>query len=154
MDIYDTDRVQAVWRRVLQPPQTAPDEDTLLQWLAAEKGSSATYRAMASRGNRFAPKLQRMAADEAHHARRLAALYFLLFGVRPQVRAAAADTARSFAAALRTAYQAELIAAKTYRTAARQYREQEHLFSALAEEEQRHARLLSEMTAEFLRRKM
>lgn len=151
MDVYDPVQVQAVWRRVLQPPQTAPDEEALLGWLAAEKGSAAGYQAMASRGGRFAPRLQRMAVDEAHHARRLAALFFLLYGYRPQVRAAASDTARSFSAALRSAYHAEIAAAKAYRAAARQFREQEHLFTSLAEDEERHAATLQAITAEHLR---
>ena len=136
MDIYDPVQVQEVWRRVMQPPQTAPDEDTLLRWLADEYAAAMTYRRLAARGGAT--------------ARRLSALYFLLFGVRPQVQPAATDTDRSFAAALRTAFAGETQAARVYRDAARRFPEQTSLFSALAGDEERHARWLGEMTAALL----
>lgn len=150
MDIYDPAQVQAVWSRVMQPPQTAPEEEMLLQWLSGEQASAATYRALASRGGSLARRLRHMAADETRHFRRLAALYFLLFGVRPQVLRAAADTDRSLSAALRSAYPAELSAAKSYRNAARRFPEQASMFNAMADDEEHHARMLWEMTAELL----
>ena len=150
MDIYDPAQVQAVWSRVMQPPQTAPEEEMLLQWLSGEQASAATYRALASRGGSLARRLRHMAADETRHFRRLAALYFLLFGVRPQVLRAAADTDRSLSAALRSAYPAELSAAKGYRDAARRFPEQASMFNAMADDEEHHARMLWEMTAELL----
>lgn len=152
MDIYDPVQVQAVWSRVMQPPQTAPDEETLLRWLAEERASAAAYRTLAARGGSFAPRLRHMAADELRHAGRLAALYFLLFGFRPQVFPAAADTDRSFGTALRSAYQGELAAAKNYRAAARRFPEQASMFESIAADEERHARMLWEMTAALMGR--
>ena len=152
MDIYDPVQVQEVWRRVMQPPQTAPDEETLLRWLADEYAAAMTYRRLAARGGASAQRLWHMARDETRHARRLTALYFLLFGVRPQVRPAATDTDRSFAAALRTAFAGETEAARGYHDASRRYPEQASLFSSLARDEERHARWLSEMTAALLGR--
>ena len=67
-----------VWRRVMQPPQTAPDEDTLLRWLADEYAAAMTYRRLAARGGATAQRLWRMSHDEARHARRLSAAPDLL----------------------------------------------------------------------------
>ena len=150
MDIYDPVQVQEVWRRVLRQPQTAPDEETLKRWLADEYAAAMTYRRLAARGGASAQRLWRMSRDEARHARRLSALFFLLFGVRPRVQPAATDTDRSFAAALRTAIAGETQAAREYRDAARRWPEQTSLFSALAGDEERHARWLGEMTAALL----
>lgn len=152
MDIYDPVQVQAVWSRVMQPPQNAPEEETLLQWLSGEQASAATYRALAARGGSFAQRFRNMAADETRHFRRLAALYFLLFGVRPKVFPAAADTDRVLSAALRSAYPAELSAAKGYRDAARRLPEQASMLNAMADDEEKHARMLWEMTADLLPR--
>ena len=93
-----------------------------------------------------------MAADETRHFRRLAALYFLLFGVRPKVFPAAADTERSLSAAMRSAYPAELSAAKGYRNAARRFPEQASMFNAMADDEEEHAHMLWEMTAALMPR--
>ena len=152
MDIYDPVKVQEVWGRVLQPPRTAPEEEMLLQWLSGEQASAATYRALASRGGSLARRFRHMAADETRHFRRLAALYFLLFGVRPKVSPAAADTERSLSAAMRSAYPAELSAAKGYRNAARRFPEQASMFNAMADDEEEHAHMLWEMTAELMPR--
>lgn len=152
MDIYDSAAVQKVWDRVLNTPQAGePDEATLTDWIAGEQASYRTYRAMANRAGRFAPQLRAIAADESVHARRLGALYFLLFGRKPQIFSGAAETARSFGAALRTAYAGELSVCRTYREAAKHWGEHAALLNALADDEERHARVLQTVTAGFLR---
>lgn len=150
MDPYDSAAVQAVWQRVLQPPQTSPDEETLLEWLAGEKGSYRYYQAMARRSARHRRQFLAMAGDEARHAARLAALYFLCFGRKPQVLSAAAETERSFGAALRAGYEAERGASRGYREAASRWPEHRTLLNELADDEARHARTLHDITAAFL----
>lgn len=148
MDVYDPSAVRAVWERVLAPQ--ALDERTLTEWIAKERASYRAYRNMARRSRKFASQFLKMADEEAAHARRLIALYFLLFGHRAQVFPAAADTQRAFGAALRVYYQGETQARDTYRSAAAQWKEHAALFSAIAEDENRHAQTLQKITAAYL----
>ena len=148
MDVYDSAAVQAVWGRVMQ--QRPLTEDILAEWIAAELASQRTYRSMARRDRRFAARFMHMANDEAMHARKLRGLYYLLFGHYPKVRAGAADTERSFGAALRTSYRGELAARDNYHAAAEKWQEHAQLFRAIADDENRHAQMIQKITSDYI----
>ncbi|MBO2526555.1 MAG: hypothetical protein CW335_00010 [Clostridiales bacterium] len=144
MEKIDPKRAQEVWQRVLQSRQEHPDEEQMRQWIAEIMAVERGYRRM--NAGRQTPLLRQMASEEQQHRRQLAALYFLLYGKRPDVLSGAAPGGRSLASALRDAYTAEQRAVRQWRSAAQRWITHRELFEDLAQGDQRHL--------EFLRRIM
>ena len=96
-------------------------------------------------------RLRAMAEEERGHVRKLSALYFLLFGRKPQILSGAAETGRSFLTALRSAYAGAVTRSRAYREAAKRWEQHSVLFNELANDEDRHARTLQTITAGILR---
>lgn len=142
MDIYDSEAVQKVWQRVLQKPGTEIPETALEDWIASCMGARRSYLAMAGQSRRLGRLFRTMAAEEAAHIRKLQGLRWLLYGRRDQIFSGSAEGKRDFHAALRSRYEAEQAAVREYRTAAQRYPQQEALFLTLAEDAERHCRLL------------
>lgn len=163
MERIDPKKAQAVWQRVMEarrgrppipprPPQEErpprreePSREELRQWLAEIMALSRGYRRM--NGGRFTPLLRRMAAEEQGHYRRLAALYFRLYGRRPEVLSGAAPGRRSLAADLRDAYGAEQSAVRQWREAAQRYPAYRELFEQFARDDRRHADQIARIMA-------
>ncbi|MBQ3356904.1 MAG: hypothetical protein IJG45_07335 [Oscillospiraceae bacterium] len=159
MEKINPKKARAVWQRVLQakheqPPMPRPErpplpeqpsEAELLQWLAEIAALARGYRSM--NAGRRTPQLRAMAAEEQGHYRQLAALFFLLYGRRPQVLSGAAPGRRSLAAGLRDAYAAEQNAVRQWREAATRYPAQRELFEDFIRDDRRHAEQLRRMMA-------
>lgn len=142
MDIYDTAAVQTIWERVRRSASPETLEETLAEWIACELADCEAYRALAKCG--FSAVFRALANDEACHARKLSALYFLLTGCRPAVCPAAKEDA-CLRSAVRSRFAQELKGAEAYRAAAAQWPAHAALFCALANDEARHACRLREI---------
>lgn len=152
MEKIDPKKARAVWQRVMEakhrrppmpprppvPPQPPapeePSQEELRQWLAEIAALVRGYRSM--NAGRFTPRLRRMAAEEQAHYRRLAALYFRLYGWRPEVLSGAAPGSRG---GLRQTYEAEQRAVRQWKEAAARYPSQRALFESFARDDRRHA---------------
>ena len=145
MEKIDPKKAQEVWSRVMQSKQEHPDEEQLRQWLAEIMARERGYRAV--NAGRQTPLLRKMASEEQNHRRQLAALYFLLYGKRPDVLSGAAPDKRALAAALRDAYSAEQSTVQQWRDAAKHYPMHRELFEKLAQGDQRHLELLRRIMA-------
>ena len=162
----DPKKAQAVWQRVAQskqeqpqqeqptqerrPPQwEQPPEEELRQWLAETMALMRGYRSM--NAGRQTPTLRAMAAEKQAQYRQLAALYFLLYGRRPEVLSGAAPGRRSLAAGLRDAYGAEQRAVRQWREAAARYPMHRELFERFARDDRRHADQLRRIMAANMR---
>lgn len=159
----DPKLAQAVWARVLranrpQPPipprppmpptpprPEEPSREELRQWMAEILARVRGYRSV--NAGRNTALLRRMATEEEGHRRQLAALYFLLYGRRPEVLSGAAPGKRSAASALRDLYGAEQRAVRQWREAARQYPTHAALFTQFARDDRRHAEQLRRILA-------
>lgn len=119
-----------VWQRVLQRPQTQPEEEMLKEWIADTLAASRSYQAMArmSANRRY----QEMARTEAAQARELSALLFLLYGTRERIFSGAAEGKRALTASVRSRYAAETAAEKAFREAAQRWPEHSTLFRKMA----------------------
>lgn len=122
----------------------------LLQgFIAHERADGQTYRLLARRAGGGAGRtLAAMAADEARHARRLTAAYFLISGVRFTPGAGAAlSPERTYPGALRERFSAERQGAERYRTAASRTDDPclKELFLELGADEEAHARLILDL---------
>lgn len=167
----DPKKAQAVWQRVTEarrrqpprppmplrpptPPQPPrppmppqPSREELRDWLAETMALARGYRMMNT--GRFTAQLRAMAAEEQTHYRRLAALYELLYGRRPEVLSGAAPGRRSLAAGLRDAYGAEQRAVRQWRDAAARYPAQKALFDGFARDDRRHAEQLGRIMGQI-----
>ena len=148
MNPYDHASVAAVWKRVAQEKQTDCLETALCAAIADERSANQTYLAMARCGH--CELLRQIAAQEACHAHRLSALYYLLYGCQPCRNETAQPKICNFCEAIRKAYASELEAAKTYGELAKQYPEHAQLFCAIMQAEQHHACLLRSLTERIL----
>lgn len=151
MDSFDASTVQAVWQRVLQTkPVSMTLPATLVDMVSDELTAHAAYLALSRCGGRFSPVFRAIAQEEACHARRLSALYFLLTGDCCTAARGAISEHRSLCTAVRTHYTEELNAARRYREAAERFVEHAALFHALADDEQRHSCRLHSIAAALL----
>lgn len=118
----------------------------LQEFIAYERNDEQTYRLLARRaGGGGGRTLAAIAADEARHARRLGAAYFLISGVRFRPEGAAClPPEGTYLSALRDRFLAEQRGAALYRTAAGRTDDPclKELFTELAEDETAHARLI------------
>ncbi len=153
VDPYDSAAVQAVWQRVLQvrePCEEATPESELAEMISDELTDQAVYLAIARCAGRFAPVFRAIAHEEACHARRLSALYYLLTGCRSCASRGAVKERWRLCDAVRERYAEELKGAKKYRAAAERWPEHAALFSDLADAEQRHSCRLHAVASEML----
>lgn len=143
MDINDSAAVRAVWQRVLQQTPSDPAPEAALAALISDEWTAhAAYLMLARRCGRFAAVFRSMAREEACHAQKLAALYFLLTGRKSCVLRGASAQREELCCAVRARYAAEREAEQTYRASAQRYPEHAALFCALADDERRHSRRL------------
>ncbi|MDR0889116.1 MAG: hypothetical protein LBM28_00535 [Oscillospiraceae bacterium] len=155
MNPYDPVAVQAVWNRVHNTEPTTlelPLEEALQSFIDDERVNSSTYIALARKAGRHASALRAMAVEESGHARRLAALYYLLTGREYLTRAREMKMRRSFREELRLRYNEKLRSGQSYRQAAERWQEQEPLFHSLARDEQRHAEIFHGIMQNLLQR--
>ena len=158
---FDYDSCRRVWQRVSPeldpypagegsagcPAAPAPDLKRLQELIEGELGDRRAYLCAA----RCAPHpvarrtLQRMAADEGAHARRLLAVYYLACGqcYRPALPSGPAESL-PWRALLRQRYHEEVCAARQYDRAAQRAGDAclSQLFRDLSRDETRHARQL------------
>lgn len=119
-----------VWQRVLQAPQTQPEEEQLKAWIADSLAAQRSYQAMA--GMPGGQRYRAMASAEAAQARELSALLFLLYGTRERILGGAAEGKRSPMASVRSRYAAETAAEKAFSEAANRWPEHTALFRKMA----------------------
>ncbi len=150
MNPYDSTAVSAVWQRVSQGKQNDSLECTLAETIANEYRSRNTYLSMARLC--WPDLFRRMAAEEGCHARRLSALYYLLYGCPPCQKDEGCPHICNLCEAVRDAFSGETKAAKNYQKLAQSYPEYADLFCSIAADEQRHARCLRSMTEQLLRK--
>lgn len=174
MERINPEQARAVWQRVLEakhrqppmppappmppiPPQPPvsprpptpprpperPSREEVRQWLAEILALARGYRSM--NAGRFTPALRRMAAEEQAHYRQLAALYYRLYGSRPEVLPGASPGKRSLAADLRDAYAAEQRLVRQWKDAAARYPAQRAQLERFARDDRRHAEQLRRM---------
>lgn len=153
MDPYDSASVRAVWQRVMAKDGQTELQQSLLEHIAGEYAARRSYEKMASRAGAHGSVLRRMAWEEGQHAKKLSALYDLLFEPLPRVATGVAEPKeqpQSFHEALRRAFRAELAAAERYRLLAQQQEQHRPLFLALAADEERHSRHLRQIAQSLL----
>lgn len=149
----DDMKSRQVWSRVMNAPCPAADgtqkKDAVLtarqvlELAQEEWADAAVYGSLV----RCAPQcareaLRQMARDEACHARRLAALYFLLSGEKACPEPGKPVCTACFNETLRQRYGEELRGQKRYQELAPQAGAQRCLFEQLACDEGRHAQTI------------
>lgn len=141
------------WDRVFsgcQKEQTAGSEDQLLQLIADEQADCLAYRQMASGCRKGRAVLLELSADEACHARRLSARYYVQTGQWPEVKTPETQSQQTMpedlCQALRTHYRQELAGARTYAVLAQsEIGDRRNLFEELAKDELRHSRAIMKL---------
>ena len=140
MDPYDKEKTRQIWKRVLGEECSearATDSARLRELIAAEKTAA---RVLAAWSRCICGEtLQRIAREEACHARKLETVYFLWTGECADVCIGDLPCYGCAAELLRAMHRAKLEAAASYRQAAEELPEYRCLFLALAEEETRQA---------------
>lgn len=144
MNPYDKEKTREIWKRVLSDEEPAEchamDSEQLRKMIEIEKTDACIYRMLARcASGSNADCLRRMAQEEAGHARKLEALFYLWTGKRACAVSGTLPRFRSLAEALRLRHPMELTGAEKYREAAAQLPEFQDLFLRLSEEEARHA---------------
>ncbi|MBE6984169.1 MAG: hypothetical protein E7434_00890 [Ruminococcaceae bacterium] len=150
MNPYDSQAVSAVWQRVRQGREVDALEQALSEAIALEHRAQNAYLAMARCGH--GALLRSLAAQEACHARKLSALYYLLFECPPCPQRQCPPKIDDFCEAVRQAYQGELMARQRYGRLAKSYPEHRELFCCIAKQEKQHACRLQQLTEHLLRR--
>lgn len=146
-EIFDS-----VWARVSDSP--APRQtDAKAEAEAFIRGELAdaagyAYMARMSGHTPVSRTLRRLSADEAGHAGRLRAAYYLAFGESPSVRREERERPVNLLGALRRAYWAEVEGEKRYREAAE--RAGSELYLELAADEAAHASEVSRLISILL----
>lgn len=125
------------------PMPLQPTQEELRHWLAETAALERGYRR--TNAGRSTPGLRRMAAEEQAQYRQLSALYFQLFGRRPEVLPGAAPGGHSTAADLRALYGAEQSAVRQWREAEARYPRQRDMFGRFARAARRHAEQVRQM---------
>lgn len=134
MDPY---QAAAVWQRVRQSTPEDSTQRILTEMIGREILSRDTYLAMSRLG--YSSFFRQLAEQEACHARRLSALYYLLYGTHPKKADPQCPKSCDLCESIRSAFLHELEAAKGYRRLAQTETEHAALFLALAKDEERHA---------------
>lgn len=162
MNPFDRATTQRIWARVLTgqneqedqniaPRETASLPQTLESMISAELADCAVYRQLARQN--FAPQVFRsIAAEEACHAQRLCALYFLLAGHRANAERTSVETIGRLPDALRDRFAQEQRSAAGYRTAATAWPSHADFFHSLAADEERHRSRIQALTERLCRR--
>ncbi len=150
MDIYDKQAVSAVWQRVHQGREKDKLEEALSEAIGFERRAASAYHAMARcSGN---PLFLRLSAQENCHAKKLSALYYLLFECPPCEQSQCPPRIDNFCQAVREAYRGEKMAIERYERMANDHPEHRELFCALAMEEKCHVHHLHRLAEQFLNR--
>ncbi|MDD3165418.1 MAG: hypothetical protein PHS97_06125 [Oscillospiraceae bacterium] len=140
----------AIWARVTAPGGTKPQPDVQAM-IADERSDCATYQKLAAMtGGTCAASLRAIARDEACHAKRLTALYFVKTGACPELAPSCPLLSGCMTALLRERYLAERAGAAAYRAAAEQDPESAALFTCLAGDEAGHAKAILAMLEQLL----
>lgn len=148
MNPYDHAAVSAVWQRVTQGQKSDDLEAALSAAIADERHAQKTYLALSQCG--YTELFRHLAAQEACHAKKLSALYYLLFGCPPCQSECCKIKICNFCESVRKAYQGELEAAKNYKTLAACHPEHAQLFCAIMKTERCHAEHLRTLTEKLL----
>ena len=144
MNPYDKEKTREIWKRVLSEEEPmechAMDSEKLRKMIEIEKTDACIYRMLARcTSGKNAECLRRIAREEACHARKLEALFYLWTGKRACVVSGKLPHYRCLAEALRARHPMELTGAEQYREAAEQLPEFREHFCRLADDESRHA---------------
>jgi hypothetical protein len=119
---YDNERARTVWQRVTATAAACPTADPaqLLDFLAETRQDSRAYSALAACvGGCDGAALRRIAGEKARAAKKLAAAYYLLTGMRPCTTPQPCCRVTCAAESLRQRYGAECRAAEDYAKASR-----------------------------------
>lgn len=149
MDVYDFERVQAVWQRVLGKRDGQMLRLEVEEMIAGEFAAATGYESLARQNRRYAPLLLSLSREERRHAMRLTALYRSQWENSPKIAAGVARESLPFPAGIRNAYGEELKTAENYRKMAEKWPEQRKLFLSLAADEQRHSRILRRISTDL-----
>lgn len=145
MDPY---QAAAVWQRVRQSGTAETLQAKLSESIAHEIRSRNTYLAMSRLG--YAPLFRQLSEQEACHARRLSALYYLLYGCPPEKAEAQCPKICDLCEGIRSVFLHELEASKGYRALAQAEPQHAELFCALAKDEEGHAARLRSLAERLL----
>lgn len=147
MDVYDFERVQAVWQRVLGKHDGQMLRLEVEEMIAGEFAAAMGYGSLARQNRRYASLLLSLSREERRHAMRLTALYRNQWERSPKIAAGVARETVLFSTGIRNAYKEELITAENYRKMAERWPEQRKLFLALAADERRHSQIFHRIAA-------
>ena len=148
MDPYDSVAVSAVWQRVHASRENDDLEQELTEAIGFELRAKSAYLAMAKcSGNML---FRQLAAQEACHAKKLSALYYLLFECTPCKPQQCPPRIDNFCSALREAYRGEQLAVERYERLANTYPAHREFFCALAKQEKEHACHIHRLTERIL----
>ena len=147
MDPYNMQAVSAVWRRVHQGRENDDLEHALSEAIGFERRAADAYMTMAkcSRNALF----ERLAMQEKCHAKKLSALYYLLFECPPCEEKTCPAKITNFCEAVRMAYQGEKMAIERYERMANDFPAHRELFCALAKAEKCHGQILLRFAERF-----
>jgi len=146
-------REAAVWERVMaasaQCPQPAKAQEPalspqqVLELWQAEQHAAATYNALAMKtGGRTRQTLLQLSRMEQEHEKKLAAVYYLMTGVRPKAERPVVSCSGIMEEEVRKLFEAEAEAARCYYQLAEQKGSFGAAFHALGQEEQQHSSML------------
>ncbi len=152
MNPYDTEKVRAVWQRVMAQDGDEAMKERLLELIAGEYAARRNYEKMAAQSGAYGAVLRRMAREEEQHARRLSALYDLLYGPMPRLATAVAEKEKlvDFHESVRRSFRRELSAAERYGEMADRLGQHRALFQTLAADARRHSRQLGHIAQNLI----
>lgn len=165
MNQIDCKQAQRVWSRVMaaqtdaQEPNEKTDQQTaqrapevsitpeqIMEQICGELSDAATYRALSNRMKGYAQKtLEELSRDERCHAKKLAAMYFLLTGKKACPKRPEPSCITCNAETLRRQYQKELAARDQYEMLAPLAGARACTMRQIALDECRHAKKIYEL---------
>ncbi len=148
MNPYDARQAAEVWSRVTRATADAQSDSiiTLDDMIRDELSDRDAYFALARRVRPIeAQTLRAIAREEATHARKLSTVWFVRSGAKPSHSAQSPSASRSVTDVLREHIQKEQAGAEQYARAAELDPACRELFTQLALDERRHAKLLMAM---------
>ena len=149
MDPYNMQAVSAVWQRVHQGRENDDLEHALSEAIRFTRRGAQGYLAMAKcSGNAL---FARLAEQKMCQAKKLGALYFLLFDCPPCAEKVCAPKFDSLCEAVRMAYQGEHMLIERYERMANSFPMHRELFCTLIREGKCHARNLQCFAERFLK---
>ena len=149
--MVDHKREEAVWKRVMELSQQAPDcckpkehatltAQQVMELLAAELQSACTYEALAGRVRGTArQKLLMLSYSERAHYARLETVYYLMTGKKPCPDRPKRPCIACTNEELRSRYMQEVKGAEQYCALAKKAGSFAHVFHELAAQEEDHA---------------